>query len=91
MDLDVESNLNTVERSVSWQERDGQPARTVILSRVLDTTVEDLWDAVTCPDRIPRWFLPVSGELELGGRYQLEGNAGGMVTACEPLAHFALT
>ena len=31
-----------------------------------------------------RWFLPVSGELKLGSRYQLEGNAGGTITACEP-------
>jgi hypothetical protein len=33
----------------------------------------DLWDAVTNADRIPRWFLPVSGDLRLGGHYQLEG------------------
>ena len=31
------------------------------------------------PRRIPRWFLPITGELRLGGRYQLEGNAGGVV------------
>ena len=42
-------------------------------------------------ERIPRWFLPVSGDLELGGRYQLEGNAGGSITACERPSHFALT
>ena len=53
--------------------------------------VEDVWDAVTNGKRIPRWFLTVSGELELGGRYQLEGNAGGLVTACEPLSNFAIT
>ena len=46
---------------------------------------------VTNGERIPRWFLPVSGELEPGGRYQLEGNAGGVITACEPLSDFAVT
>ena len=91
MDLDVESHLDAVERSVSSPERDGQPARAVTLTRSYATTVEDLWDAVTNSERIPRWFLPVSGELEDGGRYQLEGNAGGVITACEPLSHFALT
>ena len=48
-------------------------------------------DAVTNGERIPRWFLPVSGEFELGGRYQLEGNAGGVITACERRSHFAVT
>ena len=91
MDFDVESHLGDVERSVSSLERDGQPARAVTLSRSYATTVEDLWDAVTNSERIPRWFLPISGKLEPGGRYQLEGNAGGVITACERLAHFALT
>ena len=91
MDFDVESHLGAVERTVSLLERDGQAASAVTLARSYGTTVADLWDAVTNGERIPRWFLPVSGELELGGRYQLEGNAGGTITACEPLSHFALT
>ena len=68
-----------------------KPARAVTLSRGYATTVEDLWDAVTDGERLARWFLPVSGELELGGRYQLEGNAGGVITACERRSHLALT
>ncbi len=91
MALDVENHLNAVERSVSSPERDGQPARAVTLTRSYATSVEDLWDAVTNIERIPRWSMPVSGELKAGGRYQLEGNAGGVITACEPLSHFALT
>ena len=91
MEFDVENHLAAVERSVSLRERDGQPARAVALSRIYSTTPEDLWDAVTNIERIPRWFLPISGELKPGGRYQLEGNAGGVITACEPLSHFALT
>ena len=91
MDFDVEGNLGALERSVSSLERDGQPARAVTLSRGYDTTVDDLWDAVTSRERIPRWFVPVSGDLELGGRYRLEGNAGGSITACEPPSRFALT
>ena len=89
MNFDVEGHLGAVERSVWSLERDGQPARAVTLSRSYSTAVEDLWDAVTNSERIPRWFLPVSGELEPGGRYQLEGNAGGVITACERRSHFA--
>ena len=91
MDFDDEGNLGAMERAVSSLERDGQPARGVTLSRGYETTVDDLWEAVTSRERIPRWFLPVSGDLELGGRYQLEGNAGGAVTACEQRSRFALT
>ena len=91
MKLDVNGHLASVERSVSSLERDGMPACGVTLTRSYATTVEDLWNAVTNAERIPRWFLPVSGNLVPGGRYQLEGNAGGMITACERLSHFALT
>jgi uncharacterized protein YndB with AHSA1/START domain len=59
-------------------------AYTVVLRRRYDAEIEDVWDAITSPERIGRWFLPVSGELRLGGRYQLEGNAGGEILSCEP-------
>jgi uncharacterized protein YndB with AHSA1/START domain len=50
-----------------------------------------LMDACTNPDRICRWFLPVTGELRLGGRYQLEGNAGGTIEGCDPPKSFSAT
>lgn len=55
------------------------------------TSVEDLWDAVTNAERLPRWFAPVSGDLVLGGRYQVEGNAGGTIQTCEPPTGFSAT
>ena len=91
MRFDFKPHLAALERSVSSPERDGEPARAVTLSRSYPTTAEDLWDAVTNPDRIPHWFTPVSGDLEPGGRYQLEGNAGGVIEACEPPSLLALT
>ncbi len=45
---------------------------------------------MTHAKRIPCWFLPISGVLELGGRYQLEGNAGGVMTACDRPSLLAL-
>ncbi|MXW47185.1 MAG: polyketide cyclase [Gammaproteobacteria bacterium] len=91
MNLDVERLLGAVERTVSSLEREGQAARAVTLSRSYATTVEDLWDAVTSAERIPRWFLPVSGCLELGGRYQLEGNASGTISHCKRPSYLGLT
>ena len=71
-------------REVADREWDGQPAKAVVAARVYDTETDDLWDAITNPERIPRWFAPVSGELTLGGRYQIQGNAGGTIRRCEP-------
>lgn len=91
MELDVAAHLDAVERSVSSPERDGRPARAITLARSFSTPVEELWEATTRAERIARWFLPVSGELRAGGHYQLEGNAGGVITACEERSHFAGT
>jgi uncharacterized protein YndB with AHSA1/START domain len=91
MEIDLASVLGAVTRSVRNFEKDGKPAAAVTLTRLYDTDAEDLWDALTNAKRIPRWFLPVEGELKLGGKYQLKGNAGGTITACTPPAHFAAT
>lgn len=71
-------------RRVENREHLGQPALVAIATRTYDTTVEDLWSAITTPQRLARWFTPVEGDLELGGRYQLQGNAAGTITRCDP-------
>ncbi len=68
---------------VEQREHLGKDALVGIAVRTYDTTVEDLWEALTTPERLVRWFLPVEGELKLGGRYQLKGNAGGTITRCD--------
>ncbi|MFI7004549.1 SRPBCC family protein [Nocardia sp. NPDC050175] len=80
-----------VVREVRTGSRDGAPTRIAIARRTYTTDQADLWDALTNAERIPRWFLPVSGELKVGGRYQTEGNAGGVVEECEEPRRFALT
>ncbi|HYI23680.1 MAG TPA: SRPBCC family protein, partial [Candidatus Limnocylindrales bacterium] len=57
--------------------------RSIILRRTYDAPIDDVWDALTNPERIGRWFLPISGDYRLGGTYQFEGNAGGKIVACE--------
>ena len=80
-----------VVRKVEDVTHEGQAARAVVATRDYPTGIDDLWDAITDKARIPRWFAPVEGDLALGGRYQIKGNAGGTVTACEPPRSFALT
>jgi len=91
MTFDLAGHLGAMVRTVRELERDGRPARAVIAWRIYDTDAADLWDAVTRPERLARWFAPVTGELVLGGRYQVEGNAGGTITACEPERRIELT
>ena len=91
MHFDVARHVGAVTRKVESREHDGQPAHAVIATRSYPTDIDDAWDALTSAERIPRWFMPIEGELRLGGRYQLQGNAGGTITECEPPRRLALT
>ncbi|AXK46173.1 SRPBCC domain-containing protein [Brachybacterium saurashtrense] len=84
--VDVPAQLQSVTRTYRLDERDGELAHVQSLEQTYPAALADVWDAVTTAERIQRWFLPVSGDLSLGGRYQLEGNAGGEVLVCEPPA-----
>jgi uncharacterized protein YndB with AHSA1/START domain len=34
--------------------------------RTYDADIEDVWSALTDPDRMKRWFMPISGDLRVG-------------------------
>lgn len=89
--IDPATVAGLVTREVRPSERQGTPTKIVVARRSYPTGQDDLWSALTDAERIPRWFLPISGELRRGGRYQLEGNAGGVVEECEPPKRFAVT
>jgi uncharacterized protein YndB with AHSA1/START domain len=80
-----------VTREVRSGSRTGRPTKIAVARRSYSTGQADLWEALTSPERLPRWFLPVTGELRVGGRYQLVGNAGGVVERCEEPDSFAVT
>jgi uncharacterized protein YndB with AHSA1/START domain len=84
--IDIATQLNAIHRQVERQPAAGGAGErvSVLLRRSYDTAAQDVWDAVTDPDRIKRWLMPVSGDLRVGGSFQLEGNAGGEILACEP-------
>jgi len=72
------------ERSIGRRTIGAGSARTALMRRDYDAPTDDVWDAFTDPERLSRWFLPVSGDLRLGGAFSLEGNASGEVLRCEP-------
>lgn len=82
--IDIATNIGAIQRDVSREAEDGSEIVSVKLRRDYDASAEDVWSALTDPDRIRRWFMPVSGNLQEGGDFQLEGNAGGRILRCDP-------
>ena len=61
-----------------------------------DTGLDDLWEALTDPDRLARWYGEVEGDLRQGGQFRTYNAANdieamGRVEACEPPRRLRLT
>jgi len=91
MKVDVMTQIGAVNREVSERRHEGKTRRVVSASRSFATSPEDLWEAITKPDRLARWFGDVSGNLSLGGSFQIKNNAKGEVLECEPPEKLAVT
>lgn len=89
--IDVTHQINAVRRTVGARALEAGEARVVTVSQSYPTDADDLWDACTNIERIPRWFLPVTGDLRVGGQYQLQGNANGTILTCDPPREFTAT
>jgi uncharacterized protein YndB with AHSA1/START domain len=59
------------------------------------TDIEDLWSALTKPDRLTRWIADVEGDLSVGGTFHARFTSGwegpGRVDVCEPPHRLLLT
>ncbi|RHA41574.1 SRPBCC family protein [Cellulomonas rhizosphaerae] len=89
MTNDVRATLSTF--------RDGTA---VLFERRYATTADDLWEAVTSPERLARWLGPVYGDLRAGGTYELRmgedlagaaENAVGEIRDCDAPQMFSVT
>ena len=60
-----------------------------------DTDANDLWSAVTDPQRLARWVAQVDGDLRLGGSFRATFTSGwegpGRVDVCEPPRRLVVT
>jgi uncharacterized protein YndB with AHSA1/START domain len=81
--IDIVREIDAIHRAVGSGRIAAGEGKAITLRRTYDAPIDDVWDALTNPERIGRWFLPISGDYRLGGRYQFEGNAGGEIVACE--------
>ena len=89
--IDVDQQIRAVRRSVGGRTLEAGEARVVTISQSYATDAAGLWDACTNIDRIPRWFLPITGDLRVGGHYELAGNANGTILTCDPPREFTAT
>lgn len=80
-----------IDRQYRRGAREGDVTHVVTLSRIYQQGSEAVWAAFVNAERLGRWFLPVTGDLRPGGRFKVEGNAGGEVLACERPRHIAVT
>jgi hypothetical protein len=66
MPIPPHEQLQAVVRGLSTVERDGQTVRVLNAERTYTAEVVDVWDALTSPERVPRWLAPLSGDLREG-------------------------
>lgn len=72
--------------------------RTLRFERAYATGGDDLWAAITEPERLARWFARVGGNLRTGGTYEVvfdeddpSQRAWGTVLECDPPHHLAVS
>lgn len=58
-------------------------ARVAVFRRTYDAPIEDVWDACTDPERLRRWYVPVTGDLRVGGRFEQAMMGGGEILVCD--------
>jgi uncharacterized protein YndB with AHSA1/START domain len=58
-------------------------ARVAVFTRTYETTIEDLWDACTNPDRLGRWYTTVAGDLRPGGTFSQVNMGSGTILVCD--------
>jgi uncharacterized protein YndB with AHSA1/START domain len=59
-----------------------------------DTDIDDLWSAITDPERLARWHGRVEGDLRPGGEFRLSTadlDSAGRVEVCDPPQRLVVT
>jgi uncharacterized protein YndB with AHSA1/START domain len=82
--IDIVNELSAIHRDVARRPAGDGELVSVVLRREYPSPVDDVWEAITDPERLSRWMMPVSGDFQVGGNFQFEGNAGGEILHCEP-------
>ncbi len=63
MIIDIAKQIGAISRGVSQQHTESGETVAVTLERRYAADQADVWQAITDPDRVRRWFLPLTGDL----------------------------
>ncbi len=58
-------------------------ARVAVFNRTYYAPIDDVWDACTNPERLRRWYVPVQGDLRVGGRFEQAMMGSGKILECD--------
>jgi hypothetical protein len=67
---DVLDELAAARRTMGAATLPAGDAYTMELRRRYDAPVDDVWNAITDPERLGRWLKSVTGDLRLGGSFR---------------------
>lgn len=81
---DVLDELAAARRTMGAATLPAGDAYTMELRRRYEAPVDDVWNAITDPERLGRWLHSVTGDLRLGGSFELDGGEHGEILRCDP-------
>lgn len=81
--MDIVDRINATHRELGNLAVATGEGRSLLLRRDYDAPIEDVWSACTDPERLRRWLGPIDGDFRLGGKFQLQDNAGGEIIRCD--------
>jgi uncharacterized protein YndB with AHSA1/START domain len=98
--LAVERAAEPAEPLAAAPDDDGAPLA-VRFERAYPTSANNLWDALTTPERVDRWLGALTGDLRAGGDFLLDmaepagtdedARNGGRILECEPRQRLLVT
>lgn len=71
--------IDAVRRALEIDVQDAQVRTTLDLTTNIALAPAQLWPLLTTADGLASWYGPVTGELEVGGRYTAPGGASGRI------------
>lgn len=80
-----------MQRSFSLAKKQGEDRFDLTITMPSAHSLDDIWGALTKPEKLAKWLGPVSGKLSKGGAYHIGTAATGQISVCEPKRRLALT
>jgi hypothetical protein len=68
MIIDIAEQIGAISRQVEQQQSESGEIVTVTMERRYPAEVADVWQAITNPERMRRWFLPITRGPAAGRR-----------------------